>query len=142
MSELVEKAQKIATDAHAGQTRINGEAYINHPRRVAEAVQHLPEVFQAVAWLHDVVEDTDITIEHLRDLGIPSAVLRGVACLTRREDEKYSEFIERCSLTRLTRVVKYVDIQDNLRDIDTYKPRLSARYQKAAAHLLSRGEVY
>lgn len=132
---IVERAQAVAYVAHQGQTRANGEMYINHPKRVADSLVEMGPVFQAVGWLHDTIEDTAVTEDMLRGLEFPSAVVRGVVGLSRKQDEKYTDFIERCGMTRLTRIVKIADIQDNLRDVDTYKPGLRRRYEKALRYL-------
>ena len=70
---LVEKARQFATDAHGRHEQIRrytNEDYIVHPQAVAERVSEFlsqPEVL-AAAWLHDVVEDTDVNIEEIRQL--------------------------------------------------------------------------
>ena len=132
---MLDLAERVATEAHDGQFRANGESYISHPKRVAESLAEMGSVFQAVGWLHDTIEDTDVTEDMLRDFGFPSAVVRAVVGLSRKRDEKYTDFIERCGMTRLTRTVKIADIQDNLRDVDTYKPGLRRRYEKALRYL-------
>jgi len=72
---LIAKARQFATKAHEGQTRKYGDEppYITHPEVVAEMVYNVPDStakMVAAAWLHDVVEDTDITIEEInREFG-------------------------------------------------------------------------
>jgi len=131
----IEKAESIATKAHAGQKRACGEDYINHPRRVAESVAHLGESYQAVAWLHDVVEDTEIELDDLRDAGFSEAVVLGVDALTRRDGQSYMDFIEHSSRTPLSKAVKVADIKDNLRNVEQYKPNLKTRYVQALGYL-------
>lgn len=66
---IIEKADAFAAEAHTGQIRKwVGEAYIEHPRRVAAGVHALglPEHAVAAALLHDTVEDCDVTREDLR----------------------------------------------------------------------------
>lgn len=70
MTALIDRAHSMATAAHEGQTDKAGAPYIDHPRRVAIRVhQYAPEehseAAQAVAWLHDVVEDSSITLQDL-----------------------------------------------------------------------------
>ncbi|WP_394253532.1 HD domain-containing protein [Arthrobacter pityocampae] len=72
MKDLVTTANIVAASAHDGQSDKAGAPYITHPARVAAAAQdaapaHLAEEAEAVGWLHDVVEDTSVTIEQLRD---------------------------------------------------------------------------
>jgi len=71
MSSMIVKAARFAQQQHEGQTRKGGEPYINHPMRVAGIVtmcEHTTEDMIAAAWLHDVVEDTEVTDVELRRL--------------------------------------------------------------------------
>jgi (p)ppGpp synthase/HD superfamily hydrolase len=68
MSNIIITAARTAQVAHAGQTRSDGEAYINHPMRVAgmvSLVDNTNEEMVAAAWLHDVLEDTDVGVDVL-----------------------------------------------------------------------------
>jgi (p)ppGpp synthase/HD superfamily hydrolase len=67
-----------------------------------------------VAILHDVVEDTDWTIEQLRAEGFSEEVLQAVACLTHRENENYDEFLARIESNAIARRVKLADLEDNM----------------------------
>ena len=79
---LTKKALKLAYAAHAGQVDKAGMPYIFHPYEVALQVQAEEEVCAAL--LHDVVEDTDWTMEDLRAAGFPETVLEAVQLLTSR----------------------------------------------------------
>lgn len=89
--ELVSVARTAATIAHLGQTDKVGEKYISHPEAVAkivsESTKDLGDADRsehiAVAWLHDVLEDTDLTDSDLTALGFPYRVIRAVKLLTR-----------------------------------------------------------
>ena len=61
---LLKKAEEIATAAHEGQFDRCGVEYINHPRTVASYLNDPKE--KIIAWLHDTIEDTDVTEEDLR----------------------------------------------------------------------------
>jgi hypothetical protein len=93
MSTL-ENAIRIAVMAHAGQTDKGGAAYITHPLRLLAAVE--PEEAKMVAVLHDVVEDTTVTVEDLRREGFGEGVVAGVACVTHRRGEPYADYVIRC----------------------------------------------
>ncbi len=84
--DQITAAQQVASDAHAGQTDKAGRPYLDHPRRVAAHVAGTTDDPDAVAaaWLHDVVEDTAITLDQLRALGFPETVIDAVDALTRR----------------------------------------------------------
>src|SRR6266699_1181216 len=82
MSHL-ERAIAIAVEAHRGQKDKNGAAYILHPLRVVARVNS--EVEKIAAILHDVVEDTDWTLDRLRNEGFSAEVIQAIDCVTKRE---------------------------------------------------------
>jgi (p)ppGpp synthase/HD superfamily hydrolase len=69
---------------------------------------------QTAAILHDVVEDTDWTLEHLRAEGFSEAVLAAVDSLTHREGEEYFAYVARAGANSLARKVKLADLEDNM----------------------------
>lgn len=109
---LLEKALRIAAEAHAGQTDKAGAAYILHPMRVADRCRTAEE--KIVALLHDVIEDTPVTPERLLAEGFPQSIVDSVLAVTRNKGETYEAFIERCALDRVGRVVKIHDLEDNM----------------------------
>jgi (p)ppGpp synthase/HD superfamily hydrolase len=111
MSTL-EKAVEIAAAAHAGAVDKGGEPYILHPLRLMRSMKS-PDA-KIVAVLHDVVEDTDWTIDRLREAGFSNTVLSAVEALTRREGETYEEFILRARRNPIAREVKRADLLDNM----------------------------
>ena len=108
----VEDAISLAVRAHAGQLDRYGQPYILHVVRVLSRVFDPPA--QMVAVLHDVVEDTPVTLDELRIMGYPEAVLEAVDALTRREEESYEQFIERLAPNPLAVRVKLADLEDNM----------------------------
>ena len=84
-SNNVKSAERIARRAHAGQVDIVGNDYIRHVERVVERVD--AEDAKAVAWLHDVIEDTKVKEHDLREEGISEVVLAAVNLLTRKEGD-------------------------------------------------------
>jgi (p)ppGpp synthase/HD superfamily hydrolase len=110
MSSL-EKAIEIAAAAHAGQQDKEGLPYITHPLRVMARVG--PGDAQIVAVLHDVVEDTDTTLDDLRRAGFSEAVLDAVARVTHDKQEPYADYVVRCKPSPLARQVKLADLEDN-----------------------------
>ncbi len=111
MSTL-EKAISIAAQAHDGQRDKAGAPYILHPLRVM--MKMATEVEQITAVLHDVVEDTDWTMERLRQEGFHGEILAALDCLTRQNGEEYEKFIARVKLNPLAIKVKIADLEDNL----------------------------
>ena len=109
----LERAIAIAARAHEGQVDKAGAPYILHPLRMMLAVD-TPDARMA-AVLHDVVEDTDVTIEQMRAEGFPPEVLHAVEALTKRpeEEDDYEAFIRRVAPNPLAREVKLADLRDN-----------------------------
>lgn len=108
----LEDAIALAVRAHAGQVDKNGQPYILHPLRMMLAVEG--DAARMVAVLHDVVEDTPVTLAELRAAGFPAAVVEAVDHLTRRETETYEAFILRVKPHALARQVKRADLRDNM----------------------------
>lgn len=109
----IEAALQIAAKAHAGQKDKDGQPYILHPLRVMHAVKG-PET-QIVAILHDVVEDTSVTIDDLQAAGFSQTILAGVRCVTHGKDESYADYVVRCKADPIGRQVKLADLEDNAR---------------------------
>ncbi len=136
---LVERAQQIATTAHEGQVDKAGAPYIGHPARVAARVRG-DAVAEMVAWLHDVVEDTDVTLDDLR-AEFPPEVVEAVDAVTYRDDSPRDAYYERIAANPLAKKVKLADIADNTdpaRQAALDEPtriRLTEKYAKARAAL-------
>lgn len=111
MSTL-ERAIAIALEAHAGQRDKAGDPYILHPLRVMLGMSTSDE--RVVAVLHDVVEDSDWTLDDLRRQGFTDEILRAVDALSRREGESYEDFVRRSGACPLARCVKFADLADNM----------------------------
>ncbi|MDQ8184008.1 hypothetical protein [Pelagicoccus sp. SDUM812002] len=118
---IVGLAERIATEAHAGQYRRDGSTpYIEHPRAVASRVGSDPNA-QVVAWLHDVLEDSDLTADHLLENGIPRHCADAVELLTKSEDTDYETYLERVAQSPLATKVKIADMISNLADSPSTK---------------------
>ncbi len=128
-------AINFATEKHDGQKRADGKPYITHPLAVCEYVTGTEE--RIVAVLHDVLEDTNATIEELyRNFGAEIAI--AVMFLTKEEGEPYENYITRLKLTRnpLSIAVKIADLRHNLSTIENIpdldkRKRLKDRYERA-----------
>ena len=110
--EFVALAKRIAIEAHAKQMDKAGAPYWHHPAFVADHVETSEE--KAVAWLHDVVEDTDWTFEALSQEGIPCDVIDGVKAITKREGETYETYLDRVKANPLAKAVKLADLMHNM----------------------------
>lgn len=117
--------------------RVTGAPYITHVERVVALVDG--DDAKTVAWLHDVVEDTDVTLYDLCRAEFPDVVLDAVNALTRK-GEPYSEYIDHIHACgpQLARVVKIADLRDHLQP--HCPERLRPRYERALALLTGKKE--
>ena len=113
-SPTLEDAIVLATEAHRGKTYPSPERepYVCHPLRVVLAGRATTERLAAV--LHDLVEDTAVTLDDLRARGYAPDVVHAVDCLTRRADETYEHYVERVITDEVACRVKLADLADNL----------------------------
>lgn len=136
-------ADALAAAAHAGQVDKAGAPYVNHVRAVAAALAGHGEHAVMAGLLHDIVEDTPMTLGGLRQLGYPDDVVRAVDAVTRRPGEAYLDLIQRAAADPLGRLVKLADNAHNARPdrLAALDPavaqRLRAKYAEARAILLA-----
>lgn len=104
-------AMELATQAHRGQLDKAGQPYINHPRRVAETCTG--DLAKAVAWLHDVIEDTPVSADDLREAGFSAAIVQAVELLTRTKQVPADEYYRLIRSNQLALQVKLADVWDN-----------------------------
>lgn len=109
---MIWEALQIAYNAHHEQLDKGGNAYFLHP--VFVALQMDTEEEKITGILHDVIEDTDITLEDLKRQGFSENVIAAVDAMTRRDGETYMEFIKRLSVNEIARRVKIQDIRNNM----------------------------
>jgi (p)ppGpp synthase/HD superfamily hydrolase len=72
------------------------------------------DMYVCTAWLHDVVEDSSITLDDLTGMGFEEEVIYAVDALTKRNGETYEQFIQRADKSVVARIVKRADIEDHL----------------------------
>jgi GTP diphosphokinase / guanosine-3',5'-bis(diphosphate) 3'-diphosphatase len=111
MSTL-ERAIQMAALAHAGQLDKAGQPYILHPLRVMLAVEGEHQRMAAV--LHDVVEDTTVTLHALAAEGFAREVVDAVEALSKRPGETRLQAAARAALNPIARVVKLADNAENM----------------------------
>ena len=141
-TDLTERAMRLAYRAHDGQVDKAGVPYIFHPIHLAE--QMTTEACVCVALLHDVAEDSDVTIEEIAAL-FPAEVTEAVRLLTHDESVPYLDYIRALRANPLARTVKLADLAHNsdesrLREAVAKEPdtvtKRRAKYDAARAILL------
>lgn len=133
-SFTLDDAVALATRAHAGQVDKAGRQYIEHPMRVMHRVRSDDERITAV--LHDVLEDTNVTVDDLRSLQCPENVIAAIVALSKRPGESLEDSMRRAAADPIALTVKLADIADNsdplrlsLLDAET-ADRLRKKYDK------------
>ncbi len=112
LQQQLSAAIEIATKAHDGQTDKYGMPYIGHVLRVCYAGHTMQE--KIVGALHDVVEDTDWTLDALQKEGFPQEIIDGVDAMTKRDGEEYGAYLARVEQNPLAVRVKLNDLTDNM----------------------------
>jgi len=140
MNNLVRKAEAIACVAHAKQVDKAGQPYIGHIERVAARVTS--DEAKCVAWLHDVLEDSDVLPEAEMRRIFGDEITEGVLSVTHREEESYEDFVRRAAENPLGREVKIADLIDNSNlsrlDVVTLKDvQRQRKYNDALMYLLA-----
>jgi len=128
---LLEKAIHLAVEAHFHQKDKAGNPYIEHPIYVMNSVDDIRE--KIVAILHDVVEDTDYSLDQLRSLGFPEEIVEAVDAISKRVGETTHEYLDRVKVNTLALAVKKADMRHNSKfERLTYLPK------EKAVHLFSK----
>ena len=109
-TEMTIKAMKVAYEAHLGQLDYNDVPYIFHPYHLAEQMDD--EVSCTVALLHDVVEDTRLTLSDLEQI-FPTQVVEIVRLLTHDEGIDYFDYIRKIKTDSIATKVKLEDLKHN-----------------------------
>ena len=112
LNALLELAIKVATEAHKNQTDKGGNPYIEHPKAVAAQVENTE--YKIVAYLHDVVEDTEITLEYLEEMGFTNRIVNSVRLLTKTKTLTYEAYLKRLKADDSARHVKIADLRHNM----------------------------
>ncbi len=137
-TELTKLALKLCFQAHKDQVDKSGMPYVFHPFHLAEQMQ--TEETTVVALLHDVVEDTLYTIQDLRRMGFPDAVITAIELMTHDDETPYLEYVARMRGNPIACAVKLADLRHNsdLSRLDTVDEKAFVRaekYKKAIAIL-------
>ncbi|MEX2804182.1 HD domain-containing protein [Streptococcus sp. H31] len=138
MINIVELAHEIAKKAHSGQVDKAGVEYIRHPETVASLVDKDNE--KAVAYLHDVIEDTSCSLSDLRRAGFPDEVVTAVDLISKKKGQSYQDYLNNVKTNPLARAVKLADLKHNsdlsrLPYVTSRDRERSKKYKEAIAFL-------
>lgn len=139
LPQQVEIALVIATQAHQGQTDKAGVSYLYHPLTVASLVEG--DDAKAVALLHDVIEDSEVTSQDLLEAGLSSEIVDAVQLLTKSRRLSYQDYLAALKGNDLARRVKIADLTHNLdasrlnRDLTDADLKRLAKYRAALEFL-------
>lgn len=136
---LTKRALRLCFDAHKEQTDKTGLPYVFHPFHLAE--QMTDEMTTICALLHDVIEDTEHTIEDIEKMGFPSEVVEALRLLTHDERVPYMDYVRKISENPIAKAVKIADLRHNsdlsrLDEIDEYAKKRTEKYKEALSLLL------
>ena len=139
-TKMTKVALKLCFDAHKDQTDKSGMPYVFHPFHLAEQMKD--EATTIVALLHDVVEDTDYTIEDLRKMGFSEEVLEAITLMTHAPEVPYMDYVARIKTNSIARAVKLADLRHNsdstrLEVLTEFDLRREEKYKKAILFLES-----
>lgn len=128
---MTKKALKLCFDTHKEQTDKSGMPYVFHPFYLASQMKD--EDSTIVALLHDVIEDSDLTIEDLRKMGFNENVLEAIKLLTHDDPSVlYLDYVAQIKTNPLATVVKLADLRHNsdITRMDIMSPRDKVRQEK------------
>ena len=104
-------ALKLCFEAHKDQIDKSGMPYVFHPFHLAE--QMADENTTIVALLHDVIEDTEYTLDDLRKFGFAEDVLSAISLMTHADDVPYMEYVVKIKTNPIAKAVKLADLKHN-----------------------------
>ncbi len=149
--EDLKKTIEIAKATHEGQTDKAGKPYFEHVQTVSELASEI--IFswneeyddfliqaQIVSYLHDVVEDTSLTIDDLWKFQVPTDCILAIETLTKSKGQDYNDYLSRVKLNKLATVVKIADLTHNsdlsrLEEVTPADLERLDKYQKAIDYL-------
>lgn len=137
-TDMTKKAIKLMYEKHKDQVDKAGMPYVLHPLHVAESMTD--ENRTTVALLHDIIEDTDMTLEQLREMGFPNEVLEALECLTHSEEVEYFDYVKNIGTNEIATDVKLADLAHNsdltrLSEITEWDLARVEKYKKCIEYL-------
>lgn len=133
-TSMTKKALKLCFETHKEQTDKSGMPYVFHPFHLAE--QMSDEETTVVALLHDCIEDSDRTLDDLREMGFGEKIIEAIALMTHDPDVPYMDYVAQIKANPIARTVKLADLRHNsdmsrLDSITPYDQERAEKYKKA-----------
>lgn len=133
-TNLTKRALKLCFESHKEQVDKTGLPYVFHPFHLAEQMDD--EISTVCALLHDVVEDTDLTLADLAEMGFPTEVTEVLALLTHDPAVPYMDYVKEISTNPVATKVKIADLTHNsdltrLDTVDDYARERNQKYMEA-----------
>lgn len=138
-TELTKKALKLSFEAHKNQVDKCGMPYVYHPFHLAEQMETEDAVI--VALLHDVVEDTDYTIDDIKEIGFSKRVIKALELMTHDKSVPYMDYVAKIKNDPIAKAVKIADLKHNsdlsrLDVVDDKARKRAAKYADAIKLLM------
>ncbi len=129
-TENTKKALKLCFEAHKNQVDKSGMPYVFHPFHLAEQMTDEPTTI--VALLHDVVEDTDCTLDDLHNMGFSAEVVDAISLMTHDETVPYMDYVAQIKQNPIAKAVKLADLRHNsdLTRLDVVDEKALERVEK------------
>ena len=133
-TNLTKRALKLCFESHKEQVDKTGLPYVFHPFHLAEQMDD--EISTVCALLHDVVEDTDLTLADLAEMGFPTEVTEVLSLLTHDPAVPYMDYVKEISTNPVATKVKIADLTHNsdltrLDTVDDYARERNQKYMEA-----------
>ena len=140
-TKLTKKALKLCFEAHKDQVDKSGLPYVHHPFHLAEQMETEDTVI--VALLHDVVEDTEYTLDDIRAMGFPERIIEALSYMTHDNAVPYLDYVAKIKENPIATAVKLADLKHNsdisrLDVVDKKALERVEKYRKAMAILEER----
>ena len=133
---MLGKAIALTSDKFVDVTDKGGKPYILHCLHVMNKVRHLGLEVMQIAVMHDLVEDTDVTLNDLKGMGFSDRVINGVAAMTHEKGVPYMDYIKKSAANPDARAVKMADLKHNS-DLTRLKGHSQKDFDRLAKYALA-----
>jgi (p)ppGpp synthase/HD superfamily hydrolase len=132
MKTLLAKAIALASQKHMGQFDKGGMPYILHPLKVMHYLKSDDLELMAIAVMHDVVEDSDVTFSDLYAMEFTPRIVETLRLLTKMPGQTHREYVDGIKKNPDAIKVKLADLRHNMdaRRLKGITPKDSARMDK------------